>query len=150
MSETKRGSERERQGMETAASFASHLIFPTVFGLFTSRSQRQVHSLYPSPMPGRRQSAWTLRSFCQSVGHMGQNNNKLGFPCRHNLPPFPPMTDTNLFHFLFAVSYSSSPLIASILGKPSSLRGATVTVQDQEPYWRSVQPHPHPPPISYI
>lgn len=68
-------------------------------------------------MPGRRQSAWTLRSFCQSVGHMGQNNNKLGFPCRHNLPPFPPMTDTNLFHFLFAVSYSSSPLIASILGK---------------------------------
>lgn len=95
-------------------------------------------------MPGRRQSAWTLRSFCQSVGHMGQNNNKLGFPCRHNLPPFPQMTDTNLFHFLFAVSYSSSPLIASILGKPSSLRGATVTVQDQEPYWRSVQPHPHP------
>lgn len=39
MSETKRGSERERQGMETAASSASHLIFPTVFGLFTSRSQ---------------------------------------------------------------------------------------------------------------
>lgn len=123
---------RGRRGTETAASSASHLIFPTVFGLFTSGSRWQVPSLCSDP--NRRQVAGS------QAGLWGLSANQW--------PTWASMTISRDLHVVtnplpncwWAPSFS--PLLSHTPSLPSypflaSLQGATVTVKDQEPYWRS-------------
>lgn len=132
-----RARRRERQGMETAASSASHLIFPTVFGLFTSSgvSDRFI------PCPGSNQhqvggsqaGLWGLPA-AQSPTQASMTN-RLGFPC-HNIPlPNPRLTPRLSPSSL--LSHSPAPFLA-LFAMSSSLQGATVAVKQRDPHRRSL------------
>lgn len=125
----------ERQDMETASSSASHLIFPTVFGLFTTGNWWQVHSLYSGSnqcqIRSSRQDSETLLTL------KATRRPRLTTAWDH--------VSTNLFPScewhtrvcpVFFLIFCPPPFLFCFFGMPSSVHGGPVTVKGQEPHWR--------------
>lgn len=131
MSESKGG------GMETAASSASHLIFPTVFGLFSSSGVSDRFIPSNQHQVGGSQAGLCSLSAGQSPTQASMTN-RLGFPC-HNIPLPNPRLMPRLSPFLLSHSPPPPPppflaLFCHVFISP----GGYSSREQCDPHWRSL------------